>query len=104
MENEYGSEWQSYTVEIMKTLHGYENPSYDEKLGCIELQAEEDDEKKVLRVMIDEDFDSNPIYVKDIDDTLESLEEDNIDKFLLLGKRITSASRRMIKKMMTLII
>ncbi|MBD3207782.1 hypothetical protein GF319_15740 [Candidatus Bathyarchaeota archaeon] len=98
MKNQYGSEWQSYTVEIMKTLHGYENPSYDKELGCIELQTEEDDEKKVLRVMIDEDFDSNPIYVKDIDETLESLEEEDIDQFLLLGKRITSASRRMMKE------
>ena len=98
MENEYGSELQSYTVEIMKTLHGYENPSYDKELGCIELITEEDDKKKVLRVMIDEDFDSNPIYVKDIDESLESLEEEDVDQFLILGKRITSASRRMMKE------
>jgi hypothetical protein len=98
MENEYGSEWQSYTVEIMKTLHGYKDPTYNKELGCVELETKEDDQKKILRVMVDEDYDSNPIYVKDVDDILDSLKEEDIDRFLLLGKRITSASRRMMKK------
>jgi len=98
MENEYGSEWQSYTVEIMKTLHGYKDPTYDEELGCIELETREDDQKKILRVMVDEDYNSNPIYVNDIDDTLDSLKDEDVDQFLLLGKRITSASRRIMKE------
>ncbi|MBD3171847.1 hypothetical protein GF326_05190 [Candidatus Bathyarchaeota archaeon] len=98
METEYGSEWQSYTVEIMKTLHGYENPSYNPETESLDLETMENNQKKVLRVMMDEDEESSPIYIKTLEATLEEIEETDIDQCLLLGKRITSASRRLVKE------
>ena len=98
MKNIYGSDWQFNTVEIMKTLHGYEKQDYNDKIECIDLQTEENDSKKLLRVLVDEKQKSQPIYVKTVNQTLQSLKEDDIDKALIIGKRATRASRRLLNE------
>jgi hypothetical protein len=98
MKNIYGSDWQSHTVEIMKTLHGYENPEYDEEIKCVELETEENDKKKVLRVLVNENQEPQPIIAKTINHAMDSLEEEDIDEILIIGTRITRASRRLVNE------
>lgn len=75
METEVNNDWQKNTVELMKTLHGYENPVYNPKAKCIELKTTEDDQTKIMRVMINENAEPRPIYVKTLENTLETIEK-----------------------------
>jgi len=97
-ESELKSDWQTQTIELMKALHGYENPKYNEELSAIDYRTVEDDKVKVLRALIDENKQPAPAYVDTINQTLEDLEENPVDEVLLLAKRITSSARRMVKE------
>jgi hypothetical protein len=98
METEVNNDWQKNTVELMKTLHGYENPVYNPEAKYIELETTEDDQTKIMRVMINENAEPRPIYVKTLENTLETIQEKDIDQVLLLGERTTQASREIIKE------
>jgi hypothetical protein len=98
MDIELDSEWQSKILELMKTLHGYDDPELNPNTGCVDFQKIGEDGKKILRLIINENFESAPIYVKTVDTALETLDETDTDELLLLGKRITSASRRIMRE------
>jgi len=98
METEVINDWQKNTVELMKTLHGYENPVYNPEAKCIELKTTEDNQTKIMQVMINENAEPRPIYVKTLEKTLETIEEKDIDEILLLGERTTKAGREIIKE------
>ena len=98
METEVINDWQKNTVELMKTLHGYENPVYNPEAKCIGLETTEDDQTKIMRVMINENAEPRPIYVKTLEKTIETIEEKDIDEILLLGERTTQAGREIIKE------
>jgi hypothetical protein len=82
----------------MKTLHGYELVDVNKEQGKVDYIAEENGEKKLLRVVVDKELKHSPGYVETINETLEELKEKDFDEATIFVKRMTSSSRRIVKE------
>ncbi|MGD2200990.1 MAG: hypothetical protein PVJ38_05095 [Candidatus Bathyarchaeota archaeon] len=92
------TDWQDTQLELLKTLEGYKIVNKNEELGSLDYVAEnEDGEKKLLRVMIDPKFNASAAYLVTIKKTLESVEEGPYEEATILAKRLTKASRRLVR-------
>jgi hypothetical protein len=90
---ELKSEWQDTQVELLKTLHGFEQAGVNEEVGSVDYVAEEGGERKLLRVMVGPKFNASRAFVKTVEETQEDLEEEGYDEVILLAERFTSSSR-----------
>jgi len=90
--------WQDTQVEIQKALHGYELEDVDLKQRKIDYIAEEQGKKKLLRVLVDEKLREYKADLDTVRDTLEEVEEGDIDEAMILAKRFTSSARRLAKE------
>jgi hypothetical protein len=98
MEFEFESNWQEVHVELMKYLHGYEVEDVDGETGYVDYVAEgEGDERKLLRVIVGPRHRASRAFVKNVEDTLEKIEEGGFDEAKLMAKSFTSASKRMVR-------
>jgi len=95
---EYKSNWQQTTVELMKTLHGYKEESYDESIGGIDYVAVKKDSKRLMRALVGEDGSSSPCFLENVNQLIEAMKEKNVDEGLLLANRFTSSARQKIRK------
>lgn len=91
------TDWQVTHLELMKALHGYELDCVDKEDKKVDFITEENGEKKLLRIIVDEDLRQYPGYVDMLNKTLEELEERGIDEATIFAKRFTSSSRRIAK-------
>jgi hypothetical protein len=99
MEVELKSNWQKIEVELLKTLHEYKFKSENKKIGYIDYVAKDiDDNKKLLRVIVDPKHRATKAFVKTVDDTLDQLEDKKFSKVTLVAKSFSSASMRLVKK------
>ena len=100
MENEieFTSNWQSQNVELMKILHGFEEPVLNEEVGSVDYTSFEDDDTKILRVLVEDDGAPSPGYVKKVSRTVDDVNETEVDEALILANRFTPSARRMLKQ------
>ncbi|MFP3950591.1 MAG: hypothetical protein ACLFVP_00380 [Candidatus Bathyarchaeia archaeon] len=94
---ELKTEWQDTQVELQKALHGYKLEERDKKDGKIDYITEERGKKKLLRVLVDEKLREYKADLETVRDTLEEVEEREIDEAMILAKRFTSSARRLAK-------
>lgn len=98
MEVELKTDWQMHTVELMKTIHGYEDPEYNDEVGSVDFVAKEEDQMKLMRALVDEDGSSGTGYMNKVNKTIEEVQEGEIDEALILADRFTSSARRLMKE------
>lgn len=91
-EIEFDSEWQGHTVEIMKTLHGFDNPVVNKEMGSIDYTAEE---KKILRVLMEGEKQTK--FMQMVRQTVEEMENSEIDETIIVADKLTQGSRKLIK-------
>jgi len=98
MEIELKTDWQMHTVELMKTIHGYEDPEYNDEVGSVDFITKEEDQKKLMRALVDEDGSSGTGYMNKVNQTIEEVQDSEIDEALILADRFTSSARRLMKE------
>lgn len=98
MEIEFKTDWQAYTVELMKTIHGYEDPEYNDEVGSVDFITKEEDQTKLMRALVDEDGRSGTGYMNKVNMTIEDVQDSEIDEALILADRFTSSARRLMKE------
>ncbi len=98
MEIELKTDWQMHTVELMKTIHGYEDPEYNDEVGSVDFITNEEDQKKLMRALVDEDGSSGTGYMNKVNQTIEEVLDSEIDEALILADRFTSSARRLMKE------
>jgi len=97
VEVELKSNWQDVQVELLKSLHGYEFKDFSDETGYVDYVAEgEDDERKLLRVVVGPKYYASKAFVKTVEDTLKELEDDEYDEATLVAKSFTSSSKRLV--------
>ena len=97
MEIELKNDWQMHTVELMKTIHGYEDPEYNDEVGSVDFISKEEDQTKLMRALVDEDGSSGTGYIEKVNMTIDDVQDGEIDEALILADRFTSSARRLMK-------
>ena len=90
IEIQFDSEWQDQTVDIMKTLHGFDNPVLNEETRSIDYSVD-DKEKKMLRVLMKSEKQTRD--VKRLKQTIQDREDSNIDEVFIVTNRLTKGAR-----------
>ncbi len=98
MEIELKTDWQIHTVELMKTIHGYEDPEYNDEVGSVDFMTKEEDQMKLMRALVDEDGSSDIGYMDKVNKTIEDIQEGEVDEALILADRFTASARRLMKE------
>ncbi len=99
MSGEIKSDWLKMQVEIQKSLHGYKRRRTRKKAGWIDFVAKDDnEEKKLLRAMIDSSGYESKLTVKSLSKTLEECEERDFKGALLLAEEITNGAEMILEK------
>jgi len=99
MEVELKSDWQDTQVELLKTLHGYEVAEVNKEVGCVDyVSKRDDDEKKLLRVIVDPEFNASKAYFETTRKTLDAVENGYYDEATIMAERFTKASKRLARK------
>ncbi len=99
MEVELKSHWQEVQVELLKHLDGYKLKTVNDEVGYVDYVAEkDDDERKLLRVIVGPKFRASKAFVKTIEDTLEKVDEGDYGEATLMAKNFTSASKRIVTR------
>lgn len=99
MEIELKSDWQDTQVELLKSLHGYEAAKVNDDVGSVDYVAEDEDEGiRLLRVIVDPDFNASRADFKITTKTLEALEDGYYDEAIIMAERFTKASKRLVRK------
>jgi hypothetical protein len=96
MQIDYDSEWMRPTVELMKCLEDFDKPIINEKLGSIDYVIDNEDGKKLIRAMVNENYSAAPIYTDTIRATIKELNEEKFDEAVILSKRITDAAYKIV--------
>jgi hypothetical protein len=91
MEIEYKSGWMSPTVELMKCIEPFSEPKINEEMGSIDYIIDDEDGKRLIRAIVDENNSAAPAYVSHIRDTVDELDEE-YDEITVLSERITNAA------------
>jgi hypothetical protein len=108
MEIELKTDWQDTQVEFLKSLYGFEIDNVDEnvevarvnkEIGILDYVTENgDDEKILLRVIVDPGFNAEKAYMDITKKTLEDVENDGFDEAIIVANRFTKASKRLLRK------
>jgi hypothetical protein len=86
------SDWQETNVELFKHIDGYEILEVDKEIGSVDFLAEQDDKKKLLRVVVGDKFFASGANVKTIDETIRVVDEEKYDKAFVMANEFTSSS------------
>ena len=93
------SDWQDLQVKLQKTLHGYELAKVNRDTGIVDYIAENNEEgKKLLRVIVDPQFNASKAYMETVTETLDNLEEGYYDEATIIADGFTKASRERIRE------
>ncbi len=98
MEVELKTGWQINIVELMKMIHGYKDPEYNDELGSVDFLTDEEDQTKLMRAMVDEDGRSGTGYIDTVRRTIEEVQDSEVDDVLIVADRFTSSAKKLIKK------
>jgi hypothetical protein len=98
MEIEYKSNWIRPTVELMKCLDTISDPEINEELGSIDYLIKDDDEKRLIRTLVNDDYTAAPAYVDAIRATIQEIDEEKYDEITILSERITNSSHDLVAK------
>lgn len=99
MEVELKSDWLVNQIELMKTLHGYEMEGINTEIGSIDYIASgDDDEEKLLRVIIDPWLNAGKLDFKKTTKIVESLEKEDYDEVVIMAEEFTEASLRILRE------
>jgi len=98
MEIELKTDWQAHTVELMKTIHGYEDLEYNDEVGSVDFITKEEDQTKLIWALVDEDGRSGTGYRDKVNRTIEDVQDSEIDEALILADRFTSSARKLMKE------
>ncbi len=94
---ELDSKWLNTQVELYKALEGYELTELNEQGGYVDYISEKGDEKKLLRVLITDNFTDAKGYINDVEEIIQDSEKKEIDKATILAKMLSKASRELVK-------
>ncbi len=94
---EINTDWLQTQIELLKTLDGYELTSINKEKGYVDYISEKENEKKLLRVLIDDGFKEVKANVKNIEEILRDVKEHEVDKAIIMAKSLSSASRKITK-------
>ena len=98
MEIELKTDWQIQTVELMKTIHGYKDPEYNDEVGSLDFMTEEEDQTKLMRALVDENGRSGTGYMNTVSTTIEEVQDSEIDEVLIIADHFTASAKKLIKK------
>ena len=84
------------TIELMKCLGVMGKPRRNEEMSSIDYMIDNEDEKKLIRAMVDKNNQSAPVYVDVIRETIEELEEKKYNEVVILSKRITNSAHDLV--------
>jgi len=98
MEIELKNDWQMHTVELMKTIYGYEDPEYNDEVGAVDFIAKKKDQMKLMRALVDEDGNSGTGYINKVNKTIEDVQDSEINEALILADRFTSSAKKLMKE------
>lgn len=79
-------------MEIMKTLHGFDDPVVNEEIGSIDYLDEE--EKKMLRVLLEGEKQTK--YAQLVKQTVEEAETTDIDEVFIIANKLTKTARELV--------
>ena len=91
MEIKYKSDWMNPTIELMKCIESFGESTKNEEMGSIDYLIEDEDGKRLIRAMVDENNSAAPAYVSHVRDTVDELGEE-YDEITILYKSITNAA------------
>ncbi|MGD2200930.1 MAG: hypothetical protein PVJ38_04785 [Candidatus Bathyarchaeota archaeon] len=91
------SEWLRNQVELLKSLHNYEEKEADEECSALDYLAEEGGERTFLRVIYFPDARTSNVSVKVVERTIEVFEEGGYDKGIVLAESFTSSAQRLLR-------
>lgn len=92
MQIEYESEWMRPTLELMKCLRNLKQPRRNEEMGSIDYIIDDENGRKLIRAMVDDNNTAVPVYVDTIRATLNEIEEEKYDEVVIISKRITDSA------------
>ena len=99
MEVELKSDWADTQVELLKSLYGYKVSDVNDEKGYVDYEADNGDErKKLLRVIVDPDFNTRRADFKVITNALDDLDDGGYDEAVIMANRFTKASKRLVRK------
>ena len=96
------TEWLKTQIELFKTIDDYELTSVNKEKGYMDYFSEKDNEKKLLRVLVDDSFKEAKASVKNIEEILQDIKEHDVDKAIIMAKSLSSASRKISRNDKTL--
>ena len=79
-------------MELMKCLRGMDQSSRNEELGSIDYIIDDENGKKLIRAMVEDDNTAAPVYVDTIRATINELDEEKYDEAVIISKRITDSA------------
>lgn len=85
------SDWVTPTVELIKCLEEPGEPMLNEDEGSVDYIID-GDEKKLIRVLVDENSEIAPAYVEKIRSIINELDEEKFQKAVIITKRITDSA------------
>jgi hypothetical protein len=88
------TEWLKTQIELYKTLDDYELTTINKEKGYMDYISEKENEKKLLRVLVDDSFKEAKANAKNIEEILQDIKEHEVDKAIIMAKSISSASRK----------
>lgn len=94
---EIDTDWLQTQIELLKTLDDYELTSINKEKGYVDYISEKENEKKLLRVLVDDSFKEAKANVKNIEEILHDVKEHEVDKAIIMAKSLSSASRKITK-------
>jgi hypothetical protein len=90
--------WQEVQVKLLKHLDGYKLKTVNDEICYVDYIAEtEDDERKLLRVIVGPKFRASKAFVKTIEYTLEKVDKSDYGEATLMAKSFTSATKMIVK-------
>ena len=98
MEVGLSSDWLVTQIELLKALNGYEMERINDEIGSIDYVASGDDEKKLLRVIIDPEVNISKADTDKIRKTIAFLEVENYDEAIILAEEFTYGAEKLIRE------
>jgi hypothetical protein len=80
------------TLELMKCLRNLKQPIRNEEMGSIDYLIDDENGRKLIRAMVDDNNTAAPVYVDTVRATLNELEEEKYDEVVIISKRITDSA------------
>jgi len=97
MEVELSSDWLVTQIEFLKALRGYEMEEVNDEVGSIDYVASGGHEKRLLRVIIDQEVNVSKVDMDKTRKTMAILEDEDYDEAVILAERFTSGAEKLIR-------